>query len=107
MRPVVVSISFRKASAIFVGIVVIGALGFFWLSEKHAPLNRNMSELDKGSVQRTTHLTGRGGRPGTGAREDQGVALPIWIIVSTLGGFLVGWSVRGHYILRVTARTLK
>jgi hypothetical protein len=43
----------------------------------------------------------------TGAREDQGVTLAVWIIVTTLVGFFVGWSLRGHYILRVTTRRLK
>ena len=39
--------------------------------------------------------------------EDQRVTLPIWIIVSTIGGFLAGWSLRGHCILHITTRKLK
>ena len=35
------------------------------------------------------------------------MTLPIWIIVSILGGFLAGWSLRGHYILHITTRRLK
>ena len=43
----------------------------------------------------------------TGAREDQGVTLAICIIVATLAGFVGGWSLRSHYILRLTTRELK
>ena len=43
----------------------------------------------------------------TGAREDQGVTLAICIIVATLAGFVGGWSLRSHYILRLTMRELK
>jgi hypothetical protein len=39
----------------------------------------------------------------TGAREDQGVTLAICIIVATLAGFVAGWSLRSHYIIRATA----
>jgi len=35
------------------------------------------------------------------------MTLPIWIIVSILGGFLAGWSLRGHCILHITTRRLK
>jgi hypothetical protein len=43
----------------------------------------------------------------TEAREDQGVTLAICIIVATLAGFVGGWSLRSHYILRFTTRELK
>jgi hypothetical protein len=43
----------------------------------------------------------------TGAREDQGVTLAIWIIVATPAGLLAGWSLRSHYSLRLTTRRLK